>query len=209
MAKKNKFNYFDAFQQQLDTALEEAEVLVEAIENFKSAEDLPPILKKAHEIEHRGDLINHEIRTYVSTDFITPIERGDILEMAQRIDDVIDDIEGILQRFYMFDVHFMHERAMDFAIIIQKSLKELSKSMNSFREFKKLKKIRSMIEDVNELEEQADLLYQETIRELYSNETEHAVRIEVWSRLFDRLEGTVDACQAVADTMATIALKNV
>lgn len=209
MAKKNKFNYFDAFQQQLDVALEEADVLIEAIETFKSAEDLQPLLKKAHEIEHRGDLINHEIRTYVSTDFITPIERGDILELAQRLDDVTDDIEGILQRFYMFDVHFMHERALEFTIIIQKSLKELSKSMNSFREFKKLKKIRSMVEDVNELEEQADLLYQETIRDLYSSETEHAVRIEVWSRLFDRLEGTVDACQAVADTMATIVLKNV
>ena len=103
----------------------------------------------------------------------------------------------------------MHERALEFTIIIQKSLKELSKSMNSFREFKKLKKIRSMVEDVNELEEQADLLYQETIRDLYSSETEHAVRIEVWSRLFDRLEGAVDSCQAVADTMATIVLKNV
>ena len=36
-----------------------------------------------------------------------------------------------------------------------------------------------------------------------------AVRVEVWSRLFDRLEAACDACDAVGDTMADIVLKNV
>lgn len=212
MAKKNKFNYFDAFQQQVEVATEEAEVLIEAIENFTTAEALEPLLKKAHEIEHRGDELNHEIRTYVSTDFITPIDREDIVELAQRLDDVTDDIEGIIQRFYMFDVHFMHNRAMEFAVIIRKSLKALNKSMDSFKEFKKVKKIRAMVQDVNDLEEQGDHLYMEVMRNLYTDDaekTENAVRVEVWSRLFDRLEGAIDACKEVADTMSTIMLKNV
>ena len=209
MAKKNKFNYFDAFQQHLDIALEEVDVLIEAIEGFTTAGEMQPILDKAHAIEHRGDMVNHEIRTSVSTDFITPIERGDILELAQRLDDITDDIEGIIQRFYMFDIHFMHETAIEFAIIIKKSLEALSKSMDSFREFKKVKKIRNMVQDVNDLEEQADKLYQETIRRLYTEDTGDAVRVEVWSRLFDRLEGAEDACKVAADTMSFIVLKNV
>jgi uncharacterized protein Yka (UPF0111/DUF47 family) len=109
----------------------------------------------------------------------------------------------------MFDVHFMHEQAIEFARIIQKSLKALRKSMASFRDFKKVKKIRAMVEDVNQLEEQADALYVETIRQLYTVDREDAVRIEVWSRLFDRLEGVCDSCKTVADTMAAIMLKNV
>ena len=212
MAKKNKFNYFDAFQDQVTVAAEEADLLIEAIESFTSAEDLKSLLERAHEIEHRGDEINHMIRTYVSTDFITPIDREDIVELAQRLDDVTDNIEGILQRFYMFDIHFMHNRTMEFAVIIKKSLKALSKSMDSFREFKKVKKIRAMVQDVNDLEEQADELYMEVIRQLYTDDAEkaeNAVRVEVWSRLFDRLEGTIDSCKEVADTVATIMLKNV
>ena len=35
MAKKGKFNYFDALEQQIEIALEESEILVEAIENFE------------------------------------------------------------------------------------------------------------------------------------------------------------------------------
>ena len=209
MAKKDKFNYFDAFEQQVDIATEEVDVLIEAIEGFTNAEELQPILEKAHEIEKRGDLVNHIIRTNVATDFITPIEREDIIELALDLDDITDIIEGVLQRFYMFDVHFMHPQAMEFAIIIKKSLKALRKAMGTFRELKKVKKIRAMVEDVKQLEEQADFLYQSTIRQLYTTDVENAVRLEVWSRLFDRLEAACDACETVADTMATILLKNV
>ena len=173
MAKKGKFNYFDAFEQQIEIALEESEILVEAIENFESADKLEDILKRAHEVEHRGDEVNHDIHTSVSVDFITPIERA------------------------------------EFARIINKSLKALRKSMENFREFKKVKKIRAMISDVKDLEEEADALYMESIRRLYTTDNEDAVRVEVWSRLFDRLEAACDACDAVGDTMADIVLKNV
>ena len=209
MAKKGKFDYFDAFERQADIAAEEAELLIEAIEQFESAEGLRGVLERAHDIEHRGDEVNHAIRTSVSVDFITPIEREDILELAHNLDEVTDMIEGTIQRFSMYDVHFMHEKAGEFAHIIHKEIKALRKSMTPFREFKKVKKIRAMVEDVNVLEEQADVLYLETIRQLYTVDAEKAVRVEVWSRLFDRLEATCDACAIVADNMATIMLKNV
>ena len=209
MAKKNKFDYFEAFERQVDIASKEAEVLIEAIENFTTAGDLQEVLERAHTIEHEGDQVHHEILVSVSVDFITPIERGDIIAMADSVDDVIDMIEGIIQRFYMFDVHTMHPKAMDFALLIKKSVKELRKSMDSFREFKKVKKIRAMVQDVKELEEQADAFYVQAIRELYTENSEHPVHVEVWSRLFDRLEATCDACETVADTMANIMLKNV
>ena len=204
MAKKDRFNYFDAFAKQVDIAVEETDVLIEAIESFEQGMDMTPILEKAHEIEKRGD----EVNPNVATDFITPIEREDIIELALDLDDVTDIVEGIIQRFYMYDIHFMHPRAIEFATIIKKSLKALRKAMESFREFKKVKKIRAMVEDVSDLEEQADALYLETIRNLYTIDAADAVRVEVWSRLFERLESACDACDTVGDTMATIMLKN-
>ena len=210
MAKKNRFDYFDAFERQVDIAAEEADLLIEAIDGFTSAGEMKPILDRAHEIENRGDDVSHQIKSSVSADFITPIEREDILELAQDLDDITDVIEGTIQRFYMFDIHFMHPQAIEFAHIIKKSLKALRKSMGTFREFKKVKKIRAMVEDVNQLEEQADRLYLETIRVLYTEDAlNDAVRVEVWSRLFDRLEHSCDACKTVADTMCNIMLKNV
>lgn len=209
MAKKEKFDYFDAFEKQVDIAAEEAELLIEVIENFTTAGEMQEVLKRAHVIEHQGDQVHHEVLTAVSVDFITPMEPEDIIELTRVLDDVTDMIEGVIQRFYMFDVHFMHERAIEFAHIIQKSLEALRKSMSSFRQFKKVKKIRAMVEDVNQMEERADELYVETIRQLYTVDAENAVRVEVWSKLFDRLEEICDSCKTVADTMSTIMLKNV
>lgn len=209
MAKPKKFDYFTAFEEQLDIASEEADILLEAIENFSMAEELKEVLTRAHAIEHRGDQVNHSILSSVATDFITPIEREDIIELAQDLDDVTDMIEGIIQRFYMMDVHAMRPEAKEFAEIIRKSLKALRKSMGPFREFKKAKKVMHMADDVNQLEEQADLLYIECIRRLYTEERENPMRVGVWTRILERLENTCDACKTVADTMATIMLKNV
>ena len=209
MAKKKRFNYFDAFEEQIKIAEEESDVLIEAIESFATADDLEPLLKRAHVIEHRGDEVNTQILANVSIDFITPIERADIIELAQNIDDITDKIEGVLQRFYMFDIQLMEPQALEFARIIKKSLKALHKSMDKFREFKKVKKIQAMVEDVNALEEQADELYISTINSLYTVSSANAMRLEIWSRLFDRLEGAVDACKEAYDTMANIMLKNV
>ena len=209
MAKKEKFDYFTAFEKLVDIAAEEADVLIEAIEGFTTAEELEPLLAKAHEIEHKGDQVTHLILTNVASDFITPFDREDIVELANQLDTVTDTIESIIQRFYMYDVHFMHPRAIEFATIIKKEVKALRKSMSSFRDFKKVKKIRAMVEDVNTYEEQADELHVKSMRELYTHDAENAVRVEVWSRMFDRLEAACDAGEEAADKVATIMLKNV
>lgn len=208
MAKKVKFDYFDAFDQHVDMASQEAELLIEAIQNFKTADDLAPILERAHEIEHQADEINKEVYVNVARDFVTPFDRADIIQITQDLDNITDMIESIIQRFFMFDIHYMHPKAIEFAEIIHKSLKALKKSMSNFREFKKLKKVQHMAEDVNLLEEQADTLYLETIRQLYTEENDDPVRVYVWSRLIERLEGACDACKTVADTMFTTMLKN-
>ena len=70
-------------------------------------------MEKAHAIEHKGDDINHDIFRNVATDFITPIDREDIIGLAQALDTIIDELEEVIQRFYMYDV-FMHKDALEF-----------------------------------------------------------------------------------------------
>ena len=50
MARKKKYDYFKTFEEQAKTVIEEAELLVEVIENFSSADDIKAVLPKAHEI---------------------------------------------------------------------------------------------------------------------------------------------------------------
>lgn len=209
MAKKEKFDYFDAFEKQTKLAMQEADLLIEAIEKFTEAENLRGAMERAHELEHEGDEINHAIFRTVATDFITPIEREDIIDMSQFLDNIIDYIEDVIQRFYMYDVHFMHHDALEFACLIKKSCKALDTAMEDFRNFKKSKKFKQLIVDVNTYEEEADQLYLQVIRKLHTHDRENPMRVLVWSQIFDRMERCCDACEHVADTMNTVLLKNV
>lgn len=209
MGKKNRFDYFDAFKKLSKLAVEESDLLIEAIENFGEAEDLRWVMERAHEIEHKGDEQNHLIFQTVATDFITPIEREDIIELTQHLDDIIDYIEDVLQRFYMYDVHFMHKDALEFAGLIKKSCVALDKAMEDFRNFKKSKTFRELVIDVNTYEEEADQLLVKVIRDLHTVDCDKPMRVLVWSQIFSRMEKCADACEHAADSMSTILLKNV
>lgn len=208
MGKKHKFDYFDAFEKQTKVALREADLLIEAIDNFTTAEEVKGVMDRAHAIEHEGDEINHDVFKSVATDFITPIEREDIIELTQYLDDVVDYIEDVIQRFYMFDVHFMHHDARSFAVLIKKSCQALDRAMEDFRNFKKSKKFKQLVIDVNTYEEEGDQLYLEAIRSLHTTDRENPMRVLVWSQIFDRMEKCCDACEHVADVMTTVLLKN-
>lgn len=209
MGKKKRFDYFDAFEQQTKVAVKEAALLIEAIEGFTTAEELKGSMERAHKLEHEGDEINHDTFKNVATDFITPIEREDIVDLAQCLDDVIDYIEDVMQRFYMYDVHIMHADALEFAELIKQSCKALDTAMEDFRNFKKSKKFKQLIVDVNTYEEEADQLYLRAIRSLHTVDRENPMRVLVWSQIFDRMEKCCDACEHAADIMSTILLKNV
>lgn len=209
MGKKHKFDYFSAFERLSELAVEEADLLIETIESFTSADQLKDVMEKAHAIEHKGDLVNHDIFQNVATDFITPIEREDIIALAQNLDTIIDFIEDVMQRFYMYDVHIMHKDALEFAHIIKKACKALNKAMEDFRNFKKSKKVKDLIIEVNTREEEADQLLMHVIRDLHTVDRENTMRVMVWSQIFNRMEKCADATEHAADVMSTILLKNV
>lgn len=209
MAKKSKkFDYFDAFERQAKLTVKEAKLLVKAIENYKPGESFDSLMSKAHEVEHDGDEITHAIFTAIATDFITPIEREDIMTLAQFLDDILDYIEDVMQRFYMYDIDEMHEHTLEFARIIEKSCIAVQDAMSGFRHFKKAKNFRQRIIEINTLEEEADEFYIQIIRDMHKKDKDDPIKILVWSQIFARMEKCTDACEHTADTMRTIMLKN-
>ena len=135
--RHHKYDYFSAFESLSELAVDEADLLIKAIEDFSTADALKETMEKAHAIEHKGDDINHDIFRNVATDFITPIDREDIIGLAQALDTIIDELEEVIQRFYMYDVHFMHKDALEFAQLLKKECKALNKAMEDCRNFKK------------------------------------------------------------------------
>lgn len=210
--KKKKFDYYDAFDSQAAIAVKEAKLLKEIVDSFQSVDDIKESqiearLERAHALEREGDELCHRVSEVLITDFVTPIDREDIITITESLDEVIDRTEEIIQRFYMYDIHFMHDGAKKFVKLIVRSCEALSNAMADFRNCKKSSKFKSLIYQVNELEDEADALYMKLIRELYTEEREHPMRVMVWTRLFDAMEDCVDQCELVANKMNMVMVK--
>ena len=204
---REKFDYFNALEKQGGFAHQEALMLLDVLNNFDTAE----LLSRAeaiHEIENAADHQNHELFTAIAVEFLTPIDREDIAEMAHRLDDIVDYIEDVVQQLYMYNVTEVYSPAFIMADLIEKTTAALVEALKEFRNFKKSKELASRIIEVNDFEEEADQLYFHTIRDLYKNYANRPVFIMAWSNLFVRMERCIDACENVTDIMSTIALKN-
>lgn len=206
--KSGKADYFDLFQKQSAAAVAVAGLLVKVIDDFASPEQVREHMERAHDLENRSDEYCHAVYKRLAHDFMTPIERDDIIDMTRELDDLIDRIEDVVLCFYMYGVRDMHGNAREFARLVKKSCKALDKAMGDFRNFKKSKEFKQLIIDVNTYEEDADRLFREVNRSLYGDGGEEGRNLLVWSQIFGRMEQCCDACEHVADTMSGILLKN-
>jgi predicted phosphate transport protein (TIGR00153 family) len=204
---KPRFDYFDALANQGEYSCQEARLLLEALTHFdpKRAEENTLAM---HEIENAADGQTHELFLHIAKEFITPIDREDIIELAQELDDVVDYIEDVSQQLYMYDVRSVHPNALDMVELIVKVTEALYGALKEFRNFKQKGPLSELIIVVNDIEEEADKLFLVSMRDLYKNHTDEPVYIMIWSNMFARMERCIDACEHVADMMATVILKN-
>lgn len=205
MAKK-KFDYFNYFKEISDMICEAAEYLYETLHNFE-AEKLQERLNVMHEIEHRADCTKHEMTKLLAHEFITPIEREDIVSLSQKLDSVIDCIEDVLLRIYMFDIKEIKQDAIEFSDVIIKCSKELNIVLAEFKSFKNSDNIREKIVAVNNYETDGDKILVNGVHNLaVSNVTDK--EFYIWTDIYEYLEVCLDACEDVTDIIEGVIMKN-
>lgn len=205
MAKKDDY-YYNSFVRLVEYACEASKMLIDIMADYHP-EQLEQKMEAMHKIEHDCDIEKHNMMEKLAKDFITPIEREDIMSMAHQIDDVTDSIEDVLMRMYMFNITVIRKDAMEMAHIIGQCCEALKKAMMEFHDFRKSKALHDYIVEVNKLEEDGDKLYTEATRRLYTSDMT-AVEIGAWTHVLHILEKTCDACEDVSDVIESVMMKN-
>jgi len=204
MARKD--NYFNTFVKLVEFSCKSARLLIEVMTDYQP-EKLEERMREMHEIEHSADLEKHLMIERLAREFITPIEREDIMELADQIDNVTDSIEDVLMRLYMFNITVIRKDALDAAIIIEQACEALKKALEEFSNFRKSKTLHKHIVEVNRLEEVGDKIYTEATRRLYVSEM-NPVAVSAWTHVFHILEKACDSCEDVSDVIESVMMKN-
>lgn len=203
---KKKSNYYEMFVAIAEDAIKAAQYLEKTVKDFNPAKT-EKMAKSMHEIEHGADLKKHELMKTLADEFMTPIEREDIVTLAWELDDVLDYIEEVFQLFFMFNIQEMRPQAIDFADLIVRSTTAMKVCFDEFHNFRRSQTIGGKIIEVNVVEELADVLYMKAMRDLYTKEKD-PVKVNTWGIIFDKLEKTCDRCEHVADTIESVIMKN-
>lgn len=203
---RKDYNYFECFQKMAGFAGEAAKML-NAILNDFDAESTEIQLAQIHAVEHAADVEQHTMMKRLAREFITPIEREDIIEFAQEIDNVTDAIEDVLRKIYMYNISSIRPEALEFSSVIVQCCEGIQKITAEFHNFKRSETVMESIIEVNRLEEVGDKLYTDFVRRLYIEEKD-PIEILRWSETFACLEDCCDACEHVANVIETIIMKN-
>ena len=205
MAKGDKF-YFENFAECAALAKKAASYLVECLENY-DANNIDKMLEEMHVFEHSADMKKHEMNEMLAKAFVTPVDREDLDMMSQQLDTVLDLLEEVLQKLYIYNIRVIEPAAIEYAKHLVKACDLLCEIMAEFENFKKSKKLRSLIIAENDVEEECDKLYLSTMHELTKKSTDVLVTLS-WYKIYDRFEACVDACEHVSECVGSIVMKN-
>lgn len=199
------YNYFDGFIKMSEKARECADYLSNSMNSYDK-NTLEKQTEEIHDIEHRSDLIKHEIIANLVKEFLPPIEREDITNIIHYLDNVVDNIEDILVKMYILNLDSVTDEALEFSKLIVSCVDMLAKCVEEFPNYKKSKKLKELIVEVNSIEEEGDRLYIKTMRDLYKNDNiDYIIR---WSKIYGLMEKCLDSCETVADELEVVMLKN-
>lgn len=207
MKKQRSNEYFEGFVSGMESACKAAEYLENLVEHFDS-EKLAEQIDEIHVIEHEADINKHKLMQKLAKEFITPIEREDIILLLQQIDNVTDFIEDVVRKMFMYNTKAMRSEALEFAAIIKQCCYESRDALKELPGFQKnSERLEQAIVKVNDYEEQGDRLYCAAMRRLYCENAEAQDRI-TWTKLFDWMEACCDACEDVMESVELVVMKN-
>jgi len=174
---------------------------------FEDYRDLEVKIGRIKELEHEGDAITHEIMRNLHSTFITPIDREDIALLCQRLDDVMDFIDGAARRTLLYRVSQPTQKAKDLAVIILKITYKVNEVLPLLRRSKNNKEILEQCVEINRLENEADEVLHSALADLFEN-NQNVLDVIKWREIYEHLESATDRGEDVANVLEAVVLKH-
>ena len=194
--------FFDLLTRSARTLVAGSEALVDFFEHYENPEMKA---ERIRELEHEADFITHEVMQQLSQTFITPIDREDIANLIQRMDDVIDHIEEATTCMRIYHIHRVRPRAIEVAHVMPLMTRQIELAVQLLASGK-LRDILPLTVEINRLENQADTIFRAAMSELFDEEANPAEIIK-WREIYTHLENATDSAEDVANVFEGVVLK--
>ena len=195
--------FFELLKQAVENVLKATEILEEVAGDVRLT---PEKATEVNHLEHEGDRITREIIGLLNVSLVTPIDREDITDLAQAIDDVLDITDGLIERMVLYKLETSPGHFKVMAQQLHSATSELVQAITLLNKPKKYSELDHHCDQVIYYEKRADRVYREAIAELFEEERD-LVKLIKWREIYAIVEDAVDATEDVCDILQGITVK--
>lgn len=199
--------FFDMFERHARTLITGADALQKLLEG---GDEVPHWCRQIVEREAEADAIAREVLLAVRRTFITPFDRIDIKDLIQSMDDAIDQMNQTAKTITLFEIRTFDPPMREMAALAVDAAAMTAKALPYLREIgRHAADINAFAEQIAHLEERADHLHDQGLRELYHRHRDgNAMAFIIGTQIYGHLEKVVDRFEDVANEMNGIVIEH-
>ena len=200
--------FFDMFNRQSQTLVEGARALRAMLDG---GADLQAHADAVMRHEDAADAITRELLNAVGRTFITPFDRGDIKELITLMDDAIDQMRKTAKSVRLFEVRSFEPnmKAMGDQIVKVAELTAAATPLLASIGDNQAK-ITAYAQEVVQIEERSDELYDEGRRALFlSHRDQDPLAFVVGCDVYEHLEKVLDRFEDIANKVSGILIEHI
>jgi uncharacterized protein len=197
--------FFDLFNAHATQIVRAAHELAALMQNYEEREQHARVIDDA---EHAADRITAEAIRLLHKTFITPLDRDQIHQLVNGMDDICDLIQDTTETLSLYDIRAITPetaRLADIGVKCCERVKDVVELLGSQQG--KFEAILKTCEEIDRLESDADRVMRSAMSKLFREESDVREIIKM-KEIYELLEAVTDRCLDVANLVEGISLEN-
>ena len=203
-------NFFEMFNQHAGHIVEAAHAFSKMVANYSDVQMRSTYNDEVDNAERAADRVTHEVSRALHKTFITPIDRDQIHQLINTMDDVADLIQDSAQTMALYDVHHMTEEMLqltDLSVRCCERLKDAVALIGKVRDAATAEATLKTCAEIDKLESDADRVMRSAMSRLFREEPDMRELIKL-KAVYELLETITDRCEDAANLIEGIVLEN-
>ena len=203
-------NFFEMFDQHARRIVEAAHAFSNMVANYSDVDKRKLPHKEVDDAERAADRITHEVSRVLHKTFFTPIDRDQIHQLINMLDDVADLIQDSAETMVLYDVRHMTDdivRLTDLSVKCCERLQDAVGLIGNVRDAATAEAALKTCEEIDRLESDADHVMRSAMSRLFREEPDVRELIKL-KAVYELLETITDRCEDVANLIEGIVLEN-
>jgi len=196
--------FYDLFNAHAEQVVHAGRELAALMKDFPNRDSYA---RRIDEAEHSADRITAEAMRLLHKTFITPIDREQIHELVNAMDDICDLIQDVSESITLYDIRAITPETTRLADVALRCCERVRSVVGLLGQDGHAEAVLKTCDEIDQLESDADRELRSAISRLFREEKDvlEVIKMKV---IYEQLEAITDRCEDVANLAEGIVLAN-